>query len=94
MTQLAAFETIAELDYRECNGVTISLQWSRHSNRLSVVVEDNPRGESFTVPARPENALEIFHHPYAYARPLRQPDAALTDPPRPISNAGVRERQG
>jgi hypothetical protein len=70
MTQLAAVDTIAELDYRECNGVTISLQWSRRSNRLSVVVEDSQRGASFTIPARPDNALEVFHHPYAYAQPL------------------------
>lgn len=70
MTQLAATETIAELDYRESNGITISLQWSRRSNRLSVVVEDSQRGESFTLPARPDNALEVFHHPYAYARSL------------------------
>jgi hypothetical protein len=70
MTQLAATETMAELDYRESNGITISLQWSPRSNRLSVVVEDSQRGESFTLPARPDNALEVFHHPYAYAQPL------------------------
>jgi hypothetical protein len=70
MTQLAATENIAELDYRECNGVTISLQWSRRSNRLSVVVEDNQGAEGFTITARPDNALEVFHHPYAYAQPL------------------------
>ena len=69
MTQLAATEPIAELDYRESNGITISLQWSRRSNRLSVVVEDSQRGERFTLPARPDNALEVFHHPYAYAQP-------------------------
>ena len=70
MTQLAAAETIAELAYRESHGITISLQWSRRSNRLRVVVEDSQRGESFTLPARPDNALEVFHHPYAYAQPL------------------------
>jgi len=70
MSQLAATETIAELAYRESNGITISLQWSRRSNRLRVVVEDSQRGESFTLPARPDNALEVFHHPYAYAQPL------------------------
>jgi hypothetical protein len=70
MTQLAATETITELAYRESNGITISLQWSPRSNRLSVVVEDSQRGESFTLPARPDNALEVFHHPYAYAQPL------------------------
>ena len=70
MTQFAAAEAIAELDYRESNGITVSLRWGRRSNRLSVVVEDSPRGERFTLPARPDNALEVFRHPYAYARPL------------------------
>jgi hypothetical protein len=26
--------------------------------------------ERFTVSARPDNAGDVFHHPYAYARPL------------------------
>ena len=80
MTQLAATGTIAELDHRESNGITVSLQWSRRSNRLSVVVEDTQRGERLTLPARPDNALEIFHHPYAYAHNrCWPPDAARTD---------------
>jgi len=67
MTQPTATATIMELDYRESDGITISLQWSRRSNRLSVVVEDSQRGESFTLHALPANALEVFHHPYGYA---------------------------
>jgi uncharacterized protein YbjT (DUF2867 family) len=35
-------------------------------------------GESFVVPAAPEQALHVFHHPYAYARTL------------PAHNAGAR----
>jgi hypothetical protein len=80
MSQLAATETIAELEYRESNGITISLQWNRRSNRLSVVVEDSQRGERFRLPARPDNALEVFHHPYAYRHNrCRPPEAALTN---------------
>lgn len=68
MTELAGSETIVELDYREGDGIAISLRWSRRSNRLSVVVEDSQRGETFTLAARADNALEVFHHPYAHAR--------------------------
>jgi hypothetical protein len=67
MTQLAPTGNIEELDYRESNGIAVSLLWQRHGNRLSVVVEDTKLGESFTIPARPENALEVFRHPFAYA---------------------------
>jgi hypothetical protein len=67
MTQLAPTGNIEELDYRESNGIAVSLLWQRHGNRLTVVVEDTKLGESFTIPARPENALEVFRHPFAYA---------------------------
>jgi hypothetical protein len=67
MTQAAHLQ---ELDYRESNGIAVSLLWQRRSNRLRVVVEDTKLGESFTLPVRPENARDVFNHPYAYAQPL------------------------
>lgn len=71
MTSHATFSgTIEELDRRETNGIAVSLLWPRRGNRLSVVVEDSRLGKSFSLAARPENAHDIFHHPYAYAPPL------------------------
>ena len=70
MTQLIPTGTFEELDYRESNGIAVSLLWHRRSNRLSVLVEDDKLGESFTLPARPDNAHDVFQHPYAYAQPL------------------------
>jgi hypothetical protein len=70
MTQLAPNGTMEELDYREGDGIAVSLLWERSSNRLSVVVEDSRLGESFTLLARPANAHDVFNHPYAYAWPL------------------------
>ena len=70
MTQLASTETMEELDYRENDGIAVSLLWHRASNRLSIVVADDKLGESFTLPARPDNARDVFAHPYAYAQPL------------------------
>jgi hypothetical protein len=68
--QLVPTETMEELDYRENDGIAVSLLWHRASNRLSVRVEDGSLGESFTLPARPDNARDVFIHPYAYAQPL------------------------
>ena len=70
MTELAPTETLEELDYRDSNGISVSLFWQRQSNRLSVVVEDRRLGESFTLPARDDNARDVFQHPYAYTQPL------------------------
>ena len=70
MTPPAPTEAIVELDYRENDGIAVSLLWQRHSNRLTVVVEDSQLDESFTLAASPDNARDVFNHPYAYAQPL------------------------
>jgi len=70
MTPFALTETMEELDRRENDGIAVSLLWNRTSNRLSVVVEDNQLGESFMLVARPDNAHDVFTHPYAYVQPL------------------------
>ena len=67
MSQLADSEATEELHYRESNGIAVSLLWSRHSRRLSVLVEDRKEGASFTLDAHADNALEVFYHPYAHA---------------------------
>jgi hypothetical protein len=67
MTTLSHIQAMEELDHRESNGISVSLLWHRLSNRLSVVVEDSRLSESFTLTARPDNARDVFTHPYAYA---------------------------
>ncbi len=56
-----------ELAYREHGGVAVSLRWNRKTGDVSVLVEDSSLGEGFVVPAAPREALQVFHHPYAYA---------------------------
>jgi hypothetical protein len=56
-----------ELAVRSSNGIEVSLLWSRPGNSLTVLVWDERLGESFTLPARRDNALDVFYHPYAYA---------------------------
>jgi hypothetical protein len=56
-----------ELAYRENAGIAVSLRWNPDTGDVSVLVEDSELGESFVLPAAPEQALQVFHHPYAYA---------------------------
>ena len=56
-----------ELAYRAGDGVEVSLLWSRANSSLTVVVSDARTGDRFELRAHPENALDVFHHPYAYA---------------------------
>jgi hypothetical protein len=58
-----------ELDHRGGDGVEVRLLWSEDDGELKVVVEDLSAGETFEVPASPENALDVFRHPFAYRRP-------------------------
>ena len=63
-----------ELDYRESGWIEVSLLWDRDTDELIVAVRDKATDESFEI--RVENnahALDVFHHPYAYAP---EPDAA------------------
>ena len=59
--------TTRELARRTNDGVDVALLWSPVDDRLTVVVEDAKLDERFEVEARPDNALEVFYHPYAYA---------------------------
>jgi hypothetical protein len=56
-----------ELDHRIDDGVEVTLFWSRYSSRVWVAVYDSRSDEWFEVDVRPEDALDAFRHPYAYA---------------------------
>jgi hypothetical protein len=57
-----------ELARRQSEGMVVSLLWRRADGRLTVVVDDKRTGEHFRLPARRENALEVFYHPFAYTK--------------------------
>ena len=56
-----------ELDYREIDGIAVTLLWHSVSNRVSVSVHDWRTGDWFELDAEPANALDVFTHPFAYA---------------------------
>ena len=56
-----------ELDYRAGDGLEVKLLWNPQTNRLSVTVFDSKTGDDFEVEVSSSEALDAFHHPYAYA---------------------------
>jgi hypothetical protein len=56
-----------ELAYRANDGLEVWLLWTRSSNRLFVLVVDSRLDDSFELDVSAEEALDAFHHPYAYA---------------------------
>ncbi|MGO9971626.1 MAG: hypothetical protein ACLP01_02100 [Solirubrobacteraceae bacterium] len=57
-----------EFDRRTGDGIEIRLLWSQNDGHVTVAVTDTRTREAFELPVREgERALEVFHHPYAYA---------------------------
>jgi hypothetical protein len=62
--------TMTELAHRSSNGIDVTLLWSRTTGCVHVAVADIRDGSRFTVEVPREKALEVFHHPFAYATPV------------------------
>jgi hypothetical protein len=56
-----------ELDYRESDGIEVSLLWSRATNDLSVLVADTKTDELLELRIQPHEAMDAFRHPFAYS---------------------------
>ena len=65
---MAFGEDISELSSRSGNGVDVALLWRRYDNTAVVAVVDQRNGEAFLLDVHEhDDALDMFHHPYAYA---------------------------
>ena len=61
-----------ELDHRTNDGLEVRLLWDPGEDRVTVSVNDRKTGDVFEVEVGPgESALDVFHHPFAYA-PIRK----------------------
>jgi hypothetical protein len=58
---------IHELDHRRSDGIDVRLLWNSGTNHISINVADGRGGESFAFEVAPADAVDAFHHPYAYA---------------------------
>lgn len=56
-----------ELAYRASGGIEVVLSWHPGTDELFVSVSDERRGTSFELAAGPDQALDVFNHPYAQA---------------------------
>jgi hypothetical protein len=67
MAVITQLHPICELASRASSGIEVTLLWNRRSDDLRVCVNDNYTGVYFELHAERDDALDIFHHPYAYA---------------------------
>jgi hypothetical protein len=56
-----------ELAVRASNGTHVRLLWRQGTRQLWVEVWEPATASALRIQAQPENALDVFHHPYAYA---------------------------
>jgi hypothetical protein len=60
--------SMRELDHRHNDGIHARLLLSEPDNLVAVAVADAKTGDAFVVEVRNgDSALDVFHHPYAYA---------------------------
>jgi hypothetical protein len=59
--------TARELDARANDGVEVRLVWHPSSDKVAVEVIDSRAGERFALAIDAADALDAFHHPFAYA---------------------------
>jgi hypothetical protein len=72
-------QTTRELDRRTGDGIEVRLLWCQSDGHVTVAVTDTKCGEAFELPVREgERALEVFHHPYAYAAGSRHRRVPIT----------------
>lgn len=60
--------TTRELDSRVSDAIHVRMLWNEHDGRVTVAVADNKTGDAFVVEVgENDRAIDVFHHPYAYA---------------------------
>jgi hypothetical protein len=61
-------DLLRELDHRTIGRLDVWLLWRKRDDRVVVAVVNENTGERFRIEVRDgERALDVFHHPYAYA---------------------------
>jgi hypothetical protein len=68
MSTTLSHELLRELDHRRNDGIDVRLLWRPRDDRALVAVTDARTGMSFSIEVREDQrALDVFHHPFAYA---------------------------
>jgi hypothetical protein len=56
-----------ELDTRDGDGLTVTLEWDRSSGQTQIVVHDTRSDGLIAFGVSPINAADAFRHPFRYA---------------------------
>ena len=59
---------IVDLADRHASELDVVLLWGRRSDRVWVSVTHRRSGRTARISATRSNALDVFHHPFAYVR--------------------------
>jgi hypothetical protein len=57
---------VIELADRHSSDIDVALFWARRSGRFWVLVTNRSSGRTARITATAGNALDVFHHPFAY----------------------------
>ena len=71
-----------ELAQRLAGGVEVILLWHPDLDSVELVLEDRATGAGFQIEVAPEDAIDAFYHPYAYATGCdahRQDEGTIND---------------
>lgn len=81
-----------ELAVRGSNGRQVRLLWRQGTTQLWVEVWEPGTAWALRIQAQPENALDVFHHPYAYAGRQNSPPPAESLGPSERTPQAVDEK--
>ena len=56
-----------ELAHRSADGIDVTLLWSPADDGITVRVVDRASRRIFEIPARRDQAMNAFHHPFVYS---------------------------
>jgi hypothetical protein len=56
-----------EMAHRSSNGIEVTLLWGPGHDEIVVEVADHAQNIAFELSVDPDQALDAFQHPYAYA---------------------------
>ena len=66
-------DELRELDRRSADGLDVTLVWNSLTELVYVVVIDAQRDDVLHIAVDAGDALDAFHHPYAYRRTRTAP---------------------
>jgi hypothetical protein len=68
MMALVDHSQIRELDRRNAHGIELALLWEPQTDHFFVAVTDEWANDRLQLRVHAADALDAFHHPYAYDR--------------------------